>query len=64
MLEEKRAQHRLEMDLPVVYKDSKHQTAIAKGAITCNISDSGICFYTGTFYEKGTKLQVVLPACL
>ena len=61
MLEEKRAQHRLEMDLPLLYKDSKHQTATAKRAITCNISNSGICFYTGTLYKEGTNLQVVLP---
>lgn len=60
MLEEKRAQHRLQMDLPVLYKDSKHQTATAKKAITCNISNSGICFYTGTLHKKGTN-QVMLP---
>jgi hypothetical protein len=61
MLEEKRARHRLQMDLPVLYKVSYHQSAAFKKAITGDISTSGICFYTCTFHKKGTNLQIVLP---
>jgi hypothetical protein len=32
--------------------------------MTCNISSSGICFYTDSFHEKGTNLQVMLPQIL
>jgi c-di-GMP-binding flagellar brake protein YcgR len=60
MLEEKRAQYRLQMDLPVLYKASKHQTATTTRAITCNISASGICLYTGILHKRGAKLQVML----
>jgi hypothetical protein len=61
MLDEKRAQYRLQMDLPVLYRDSKHQTDGDKKAITGNISTSGICFYTGSLHKRVTNLQVILP---
>jgi hypothetical protein len=61
MLEEKRARHRLQMDLPVLYKVSYQQSTAFKKAITGNISTSGIRFYTCTFHKKGTNLQIVLP---
>lgn len=64
MLEEKRAQYRLQMDVPVLYKVSNHQSVAIKKGMTCNISKSGICFYTDTFHEKGINLQVMLPHIL
>lgn len=61
MLDEKRAQSRLQMDLLVLYKVSNHQSAVIKKAMTRDVSNSGICFYTDTFHEKGTNLQIMLP---
>ena len=61
MLAEKRAHHRLEMALPLLYRDSNHQATTPMKAITFNISNSGICFYTGTLHKEGMDLQVVLP---
>jgi hypothetical protein len=61
MFKEKRAHHRLQMEHTVLYKDSKHQKATIKEAITCNISTSGICFYTGTLHKIGTNLQIMVP---
>lgn len=64
MLEEKRVQYRLQMDVPVLYKVFNHQSVEIKKAMTCNISNSGICFYADTFHEKGTNLQVMIPQIL
>jgi c-di-GMP-binding flagellar brake protein YcgR len=61
MLEEKRAHYRLQIHLPVLYKVSNPKATTIKKVTTYDISDSGICFYTGTLHKKGTKLQVTLP---
>ena len=58
MAEERRANNRLQMALPVLYKVSGH-SAIHK-AVTYDISDSGISLYINTNYEKGTHLHITL----
>lgn len=60
MLEERRKHYRLQIDLPVLYKASDRQANTINKAKSCDISDSGICFYTDTLHKKGTNLQVTL----
>jgi hypothetical protein len=64
MLEEKRTQNRLQIDVTIFYKASNHESVAINKATTWNLSKSGICFYTDTFHEKGTNLQVLLPYIL
>jgi len=64
MCEEKRTKYRLQMDVPVLYKVCNQQSGAIKKATTCNITSSGICFYTDSFHEKGTNLQVMLQQIL
>jgi hypothetical protein len=64
MLKEKRTQNRLQVDVTIFYKTSNLQSVAIKKAMACDISKAGICFYSDTFHEKGTNLQVMLPRIL
>ena len=61
MLKEKRAHYRVQLNLSVLYLVSNDQAPAIREAMTCDISDNGISFYTDTFHKKGTSLKVTLP---
>ncbi|MEW6053431.1 MAG: PilZ domain-containing protein [Nitrospirota bacterium] len=59
MIREKRTHYRLRIVLPLLYRNSRHDGTVKK-ALTCDISDSGLSFYSSSPQKKGTKLQITL----
>ena len=60
LLKERRAEKRLQVNLPVTYSYSiDHETVTAKSS-TYNVSDSGLSFYSEFPLGKESKLQVEL----
>ena len=62
-VEDKRRYKRVESGLPVEYKELRKSSALARGSLTRNIGEGGICFQSNEFMSLACRLvvEITLP---
>ncbi len=60
LLQEKRAEKRLQVNLPVTYSFVVGNDTITGNSSTTNLSDSGLCFYADMPLKMGLRLRILL----
>ena len=60
LLKERRAAKRLHVNLPIAYSYSFDLETVSKSGSTCDLGDSGLCFYSDNPLNKGLNLRIDL----
>jgi hypothetical protein len=64
MKEERRTHARVRMELPALCVITDNEEKIKKEITTCNLSDTGICFFADQALKTGEIIQIQIPAVL